>query len=133
MNIDRNLFSPENLVNSLTMCCVVGGILVCGYYKDSPQIVSIASLIVLAAWMVDRGMAYMYRSTFSKLNVAEATDLSFLRQIRRLLKDGHSVTEEHIAVSESASDAADSEYEKVYGFGRPLPAVAAKRHQSIGQ
>ncbi|BFM18860.1 hypothetical protein R50073_50430 (plasmid) [Maricurvus nonylphenolicus] len=81
MNINRNLFSPANLVNSLTMCCVVGGILACGYYKDSPQIVSIASLIALAAWMADRGMAYMYRSTFSKLTVAEATDLSFLRQI----------------------------------------------------
>jgi hypothetical protein len=131
--MDRNLFSAINIVNTLSMCCVVGGILVCGYYKDSPQIVSIASLIALAAWMVDRGMAYKYRSTFSKLTVAEATDLSFLRQIRRLLKDGNPVSEEHIAVSESASEVADSEYERVYGFGRPMPAVAVKHHQRIGQ
>ncbi|WP_299948229.1 hypothetical protein [uncultured Microbulbifer sp.] len=129
--MNKNIFGWVNIINILAMISVVGGILICSYYKDSPQIVNIASLIALAGWMVDRGMAYVSRYSTSRLVSSEETDLSFLRQIRRLIKDGHPITKEHISVSESASKDADKEYQRVHGFCRPLTYITVGRKKEI--
>lgn len=122
----RQVLKIENLVQSLFTLLLVGGVVACGIYKDTPAIVTIASMFAFLGYFGEKSIAFIQRLSHSKLSYTESVDLSFLRQIRTKLRRNEDVSEELISVSESASNDSDIEYEKFYGFGRPLPATAHK-------
>jgi hypothetical protein len=125
--MNNKMFASENIVSSLAFIALFGGISTCGFYYNSPEIVKIASFVALAGWFADKGMAFVARSSQSKLSFAEATELLFLRQLRAKVKNSEVVSEELLSVSERASSDSDKEYQNVYGFGRPLPVTAFKQ------
>lgn len=111
---------------------VFGGLSGCLYYKDSPDAIVLATAITLTAWFSQHLVSWLNQSKFTSLNYAESVELSFLRQIRFKLKNNQEVSDEHISISESAAEDSDKAYFDVYGFGRPLPAVAVKNSRKLG-
>jgi hypothetical protein len=122
----KEMLKIENLVQGLFTLLLVGGIIACGIYKDTPAIVAIASTFALLGYFGEKAFAFTQRSLHSKLSYSEAVELSFLRQIREKVRRNENVSEELISISDSASNESDTEYEMFYGFGRPLPATAHK-------
>ena len=126
----KSIISAENIVSSIANLAIFGGVIAAGVYRAEPNLVNLFTLLALAGLFLDLGLRWAARLRFSRLSGVEATDLSFLRQIRYLLRRGEEITEEHLSASESASAEADREYREVYGFGRPFTAVAAN-HKSL--
>jgi len=105
---------------------IFGGLLAVFMNTDNPQIIQLAASSILLGLILSKSLRFYENIERSKLNQAQETDLSFLRQIRMLVKDGHSVTDEHLNVSLRASNDSDSEYFRINGFARPKAAVGVK-------
>lgn len=127
----KSIFNAESIVSSIATLAIFGGVIAAGVYRTEPNLVKIFSLLALAGLFLEHGLRWHQRSCLNRLSSTEATDLSFLRQIRYLLRRGEEITEEHLSISEKASDDADREYRELYGFGRPLAAVAAIRKADV--
>jgi hypothetical protein len=126
--VNKLLTTFESALNFI----VLGGLSACLYYKDSPDAIVLATAITLAAWFSQHIFSWLNQSKFTSLNYTVSVELSFLRQIRFKLKNNQEVSDEHISISESATEDSDKAYSDFYGFGRPLPAVAVKNSRKLG-
>jgi len=122
-----------SIIDTILTFALFGGIGACAYYKNSPELVILSSAIALGALLLHKGFDWTRRSKETKLSYAESVEISFLRQIRMLLKNGNEVSQEHISISERASEDSDTAYAELHGFGRPLPAVAAHNTRKLNQ
>lgn len=123
----------SSIIDSVLTFALFGGLGACAYYKNSPELVLLYSTIAFAALLLQKGFDWTLRSKETKLSYAESVELSFLRQIRMLLKNGNEVSQEHISISECASEDSDTAYADLHGFGRPLPAVGACNNRKLKQ
>ena len=114
------------LADAVITALIFGGLLAVFLNTDKPQLIQLAAISILLGLILNKSFRVYDNIGRSKLNLAQETDLSFLRQIRMLVKDGHPVTDEHLNVSLKASSDSDSEYLKLNGFPRPRTAVGAK-------
>jgi hypothetical protein len=124
--MNKLLTTFESVLNFI----VFGGLLVCLYYKDSPDAIVLATAITLAVWFSQHLVSWLNQSKFTSLNYAESVELSFLRKIRFKIKNNQEVSDELISISESATEDSDKEYSDFYGFGRPLLAGAVKNSRN---
>jgi len=131
MIFNEKEFKLISSVGALASFGLIGGLIGVVVFSENPQSVIVLSTVSIICLITSKLTQIFESIERRRLDYSEAVERSFLLQIRQLVKDGEKVSEDHISISQSATNEADSEYKRLYGFTRTHMAVAATPQRPI--
>ena len=131
MIFNEKEFKLISSVGALASFGLIGGLIGVVVFSENPQSVIVLSTVSIICLITSKLTQIFESIERRRLDYSEAVERGFLLQIRQLVKDGEKVSEDHISISQSATNEADSEYKRLYGFTRTHMAVAATPQRPI--
>jgi hypothetical protein len=112
-------------LQSLLFIAAIALIATATSYTDNKELAQMALYMSFISLSIYAASFFLSQSQTQKLKHLEDVELSHLREIRRRLKSGEAVSENHISISDKSSSDCDKEFLAITGFNRPLVGITA--------
>lgn len=114
-----------SLIGNLGSFLKWAGVLAAAAVYSSPDTKLIAAALAAAivGLMVDKAVRVYTNGLLNELERAQSVEWSYLNVVRLKLEKGEAVEADLLESAKIATSEANEAYQRIYGFGRPAPAI----------